>query len=80
MYKDYSFGEKPTDFLIALVVLAFGLLLVMMYYYMVCIPLAREIREIKNEIKTSSGRERAYWKKELKKLYLSYIPIIGKYL
>ena len=37
-------------------------------------------RYIKGEIKRSVGERKLYWKKELKKHYVSHIPIVGKYL
>lgn len=44
-------------------------------------PFSYSRRYIKLELRRSYNEsERRYWKREMKKLYVSYIPIIGKRL
>ena len=44
-------------------------------------PISEGRRYIKAEIHRSyNEREYRYWKRELKKLYISQIPILGKYI
>ena len=44
------------------------------------IPFIFERDYIKMEIARSYGDERLYWQWKMKKLYVSSIPVIGKYL
>lgn len=61
-----------------LVILA--LLLFLALYLDVIKPFLKEREYIKMEMNRSSGKERAYWKKELRALYKSKLPIIGRFL
>lgn len=45
----------------------------------VILPLLADRRYIKYEIARAYGRrEKRHWKRELRKLYVGYIPLIGK--
>ena len=48
------------------------------FYVKIIKPLIEKKNSIKEEMLYSHGRERDYWKRELKKFYISCIPIIGK--
>lgn len=64
--------------LFALVILFFAASFFLVY---VLKPFIEDRQYIKSEIKRAhSKNSRQYWKGELKKLYISYIPIIGKKL
>lgn len=43
-------------------------------------PFIRTRSYIKMKIATSDGMKYSYWKKELRKLYISHIPIFGRIL
>lgn len=53
------------------------LLLTTAYYLRVIAPFIADRHYIKMEINRSVGGEYRYWKRELKKLYLCNIPILG---
>ena len=56
------------------VILAIFVILLVIYLNII-IPFQEQRSYIKMEMKRSTGsRERAYWKKELKELYMSFIP------
>lgn len=46
----------------------------------VYVPFVADREYIKTEIARSYGKGRRHWEMELKKLYLSNIPLIGDYL
>lgn len=48
------------------------------FYRKVLVPLIEKRNNIKTEMRFSRGSEHAYWKKELKRFYISCIPVIGK--
>ena len=74
--QDIMYDNSTMYFVCVLII--FYILSVILYF------LTKAFREngryIKGEIKRSSGERRLYWKKELKKHYVSHIPIVGKYL
>ncbi len=49
------------------------------FYFNVIVPFVQEREYIKREIKRSDGEEYYHWKRELKRLYLAHIPIIGRF-
>ncbi len=65
-----------------LIFMAFVLILLVIYgFYLNVIRPFTEVREyIKMEMQRSDGKEYFYWKKELKKLYMHYIPFIGLFI
>lgn len=60
---------------LAIVLLIYILLIVI---YLICMRFSRERKYIKIEMKRSTGREYRHWKKELRKLYLRSIPLVGR--
>lgn len=76
-----DYGTTPllndeTSVLAAIIV--FFLLLA--FFVNVCIPFKRERDYIKMEMARSfEEKEYLYWKRELKRLYFSYIPLISKF-
>ncbi len=76
-YADTTNSDIITIILcIALIVVLF----VLIYIAKVIMPFLKDRKYIKIEMERSSGSEHEYWKKELKKLYKYYIPIIGRFL
>lgn len=65
-----------------LIFMAFVLILLVIFgFYLNVIRPFTEVREyIKMEMQRSDGKEYFYWKKELKKLYMHYIPFIGLFI
>ncbi len=55
-----------------------GLLIVIAFYINVLRPFLDDRRYIIMEMQRSDGGEYQYWKRELKLLYISHIPIIGR--
>lgn len=53
------------------------LLLIRVFIEFVWVPFSEERLFIKMEIKRTEGEERHFWKKELRRLYIRSIPIIG---
>lgn len=80
---DYSTGalfnyEVMTIVIIAIII---GFFLFFAFFINSYLPFKHEINYIKMEISRSFEKEEyLYWKRKLKKLYLSCIPIIGKFL
>ncbi len=56
-----------------------GVFFAIAFYLHVVMPFMRDRMYIKMEMQRSDARERSYWKKELKNLYLSHIPVIGRF-
>lgn len=66
-------------FLYALLIVPLALLLIFAFYMNVLMPFWENRDYIKCEIaRAYSEDEYRYWKSELKKLYISLIPIFGK--
>lgn len=66
------------ELIIFQVIIVLIIIVLTVYYFKKIIPLNREAKQIKAEINRCTGDERKYWKKKLKKLYLSNIPFFGK--
>ena len=72
-------GENTSDVLfygiviVLAVVFAISLLFGLASYFT---KFSRELQMINGEIKRSTGRERKYWKKQRRKLWLSLIPFV----
>ena len=64
---------------ICLALLIFAILF-MKFITCVYLPFSDDRDFIKLEIMRSHGNERIHWQHEMKRLYLSMIPIVGKYL
>ena len=55
-------------------------LVALILYFNVIKPFVEARRYIKMEMQRSDSEEYKYWKKELKKLYIHYIPFIGLFI
>ncbi len=71
--------EVSYEVLFLLFVLMFGVLALVAFIINVWIPYQKEQKYIKMEMKRSDGEEYYYWKRQLKRLRMSRIPIIGKF-
>lgn len=67
--------------MVFLIILAFVLIIVLYLYVEILVPFNERRKYIKLEINRScSEQEYNHWKKEMKKLYRKYIPLIGWFL
>ena len=66
-------------FLIFAFVVIIGFFIVLAVYFNIIAPFMKAREYIKMEMQRSDGNEYYYWKRELKRLYLSHIPIIGRF-
>ena len=48
------------------------------FYATVIIPFKKERRYLKMELKRSAEEDKEYWKREIRRLYISYIFFMGK--
>lgn len=74
-----SFDNLGNTFLLLISIVLIGFIVVLAFYFNVVVPFIKERGYIKMEMQRSDKREYYYWKKKLKRLYLSYIPIIGRF-
>ena len=65
-----------TILLWATVLVVFVVAFLLLYHFFMSFNTQRNY--IKIEMKRSTGREYRHWKKELKKLYLRKLPLIGR--
>ena len=66
--------------LIIAVIIIIGTFLVFAYIINVYLPFKEERDYIKMEMESSFGKkDYSYWKRELRRLYLSLIPLIGRF-
>ncbi len=75
--------ERTDILVIALgICLALLIFIILMMKFITCVylPFADDRDFIKLEIMRTHGNERIHWQHELKRLYLSMIPIVGSYL
>ena len=75
---EYPYGTKEDAvlFFIFIIVISF---FVLAFCFNVVKPFMEERDYIKMEMRRSDEEEYYYWKKELRRLYLSHIPIIGRF-
>lgn len=65
----------------AVLVIAFLVMFIIKFIVSVYFPFVDERDHIKSKIMFSTHHdEREYWKREKKRLYISYIPLIGGFL
>ncbi len=63
----------------AIMLAAFTLfVLVMIVIFKVIVPFLQDKRFIEGEMERTDGETYRYWENELKKLYLSQIPLVGR--
>ena len=66
--------------MIFIIILFFAPLFLASFYVNFYLPFDRQRKSIKLEIERGDIEEREYWKKELKKLYISLLPFSDKFL
>ena len=74
----YSYATREDTFWIFILVIIV-IFVVLMFCFNEVMSFMQERDYIKMEIKRSNDKEYYYWKRKLKKLYLSHIPIIGRF-
>lgn len=76
----YAEGRYETLFLgIVFITIMLFFIIVFLYLYFLA-PFLEARKNIKIEMKRSYGKEYEYWKRELRRLYLESIPIIGRFI
>ncbi len=70
--------DNGIDFILFILIFVIAFLGVMAFYFNILSPFLRDREYIKMEMTRTTGREYMYWKHELKILYVSHIPIIGR--
>lgn len=75
-----NYGSNEDSFLIFVCIVIILFFIVLALYFNVVIPFIKSRSYIKREMQRTDGEEYYYWKKELKKLYITHIPILGKFL
>ena len=75
-----NFDNTEETLLIPIIAYIIVFLLSLLFYFKVYVPFSRERKYIITERKRSCDYEEyRYWKRELIKLYLAYIPIVGRF-
>ncbi len=70
-----------TGVLLTIIIIAVSLLCIFSFIFKVIVPFCDDRNYIKMEMQRSYDEgEYRYWKRELKRLYISHIPIIGRLL
>ena len=75
----YTYDNTEDTFLIFAFVVIIGFFIVLAFYFNVIAPFMKARDYIKMEMQRNDGDEYCYWKSELKRLYISHIPIIGRF-
>lgn len=75
----YTYDNTEDTFLIFAFVVIIVFFIVLAFYFNVIAPFMKARDYIKMEMQRSDGDEYYYWKRELKRLYISHIPIIGRF-
>ena len=75
----YTYDNTEDTFLIFAFVVIIVFFIVLVFYFNVIAPFMKARDYIKMEMQRSDGDEYYYWKSELKRLYISHIPIIGRF-
>lgn len=75
---EYTAQIEEAMFYIIIFVVSLFVLGFYAFYSKIIIPLIEKRKRIKTEMLYSYGKEYDYWKRQLKKFYISCIPIIGK--
>ncbi len=76
---EYSYSTVDNAFLLFIFIVIIGFFILLAYCFNVVMPFIKERNYIKMEMQRSDDKEYRYWKRELKRLYLSHIPIIGRF-
>ncbi len=75
---EYSYDTQGNAFLFFIFIVIIGFFIVLAFCFNVVMPFMKDRDYIKREMQRSDEKEYYYWKRELKRLYLSHIPIIGR--
>ena len=75
----HTYDNTEDTFLIFAFVVIIGFFIVLAFYFNVIAPFMKARDYIKMEMQRSDVDEYYYWKRELKRLYISHIPIIGRF-
>ena len=75
----YTYYNTEDTFLIFTFLVIIGFFVVLALYFNVIAPFMKARDYIKMEMQRSDGDEYYYWKSELKRLYMTHIPIIGRF-
>ena len=75
----YSLDNADDTFLIFAFIVIIGLFIVLAFLFNVVMPFIKDRDYIRMEMQRSNDEEYYYWKRELKRLYISHIPIIGRF-
>lgn len=76
---EYTYDNTEDTFLIFAFAVIIGFFIVLAFYFNVIAPFMKARDYIKMEMHRSDVNEYYYWKSELKRLYISHIPIIGRF-
>lgn len=76
---EHFYDTEGNTYLLAIFIVIIGFFIIFAFYLKVVMPFMEERNYIKKEIKRSDGEEYYHWKKELKRLYLVHVPIIGRF-
>lgn len=68
-----------TEIIIVIIIVIIILFFFVAFFINSYLPFMEERKYIKMEIGRTNGSEYRYWKKRLKNLYLSHIPIIRRF-
>ena len=71
------YGENESMLLFVICIITV-LLAAIIWFFRTLLPFMSARVEIKMELSRSRGKEYIFWKRELRRLYVSLIPIVGK--
>lgn len=77
---EYYFSIEDNRLSIFVFIFIIGFFILLAFCFNVVIPFVRERNYIIMEMKRSDSSEYYFWKRKLKKLYFSHIPIIRKFI
>ena len=75
----YTYDNTVDTFLIVGFTFIIIFFVILILYFNIISPFIKSREYIKMEMQRSDGREYLYWKRQLKKLYMTSIPIIGRF-
>ena len=67
------------EMLILIIAVIAGVFLLFALFINEYLPFKKSRDYIKMEMRRTTGNERKFWKRELRKLYLRHIPLIGRF-
>lgn len=75
----YIKDNLENTFLMFILMVIILFLAALVFYFKVVVPFVETRNYIKMEMKRSGVKHRRYWKKKLRKHYISHIPVIGRF-